>query len=252
MKGMKPLQIIPLCLLVIATRALAQDPAPDPKAGELVKCGSEKVAIFGGTESKDGHYALAWTIRPDRKKTPVDWSSYDRNDTNAFFGQYSTSDGEHDDYAVVDGLLDLEARKFWPLPTKYPFHANEGRRGLGVLWSEEKHGVRHALIDLDNDWSSFTLLLAEVGSGGAHYLDVRESANHAVSGFLRRQVPHTYKQYVVGYAGYAQQGSTLGTDPIKVDFDAQVPKMENPEYTGVVTMTLAGKVTGVTGKKGTP
>ena len=61
------------CVVPYAVHADRQETSTPP-GGVLVQCGDEQIATFKNTTSKDGHYAVGWTIRAKGgKEAPAPW-----------------------------------------------------------------------------------------------------------------------------------------------------------------------------------
>ena len=88
---MKSHSLLFLGIVLLAARASGQV-FTNPLDGVLVDCGTEKVVIVEETESKDGHFAAAWTLHPNGKKAPVNWSAYTRKDPAAFLAKFPVGD----------------------------------------------------------------------------------------------------------------------------------------------------------------
>ena len=267
---MKLLRLLLLSCTLGSVSAFARPPAAPPKASPapvaaaprldstVVDCGRQKVAVFAGTTSKDGHYALAWTLVPHRVKRPVNWAAYDPKDPGTFIGSYPTRDDlSPGDYALIDGVVDLRARRFTPLVTTQPYYPQKPEMELHVAWSDDGRGTRFALVGNDAKVRTYNLWLIEADPRKTRASDLAPAADHAVNGFLRKQKIKQTDDYRVAFtapdpAANAKppagpfQGTTL-----EVPFQAQVPRTDNaPRYAGILTMTLAhGKVTGIQGKK---
>ena len=56
-----------LCSLLIAGIAAADD-------YKLLDSTTDRAVLVPGTQTSDGHYALAWTVLPKKNAEPVDWS----------------------------------------------------------------------------------------------------------------------------------------------------------------------------------
>ena len=233
----------------------------DPKADTLVDCGKQKVAILGNTESKDGHYALGWTILPHRAKKAVNWSAYDRTDTSTFIASYPTKeDLSPGDYALVNGILDLRAKRFTPLPTTHPFYPHKPDVEVHVAWSDDQRGTRFALVGNDATDRTFNLWLVEASPRKISSPDFAPAAAKTVASFLRKQAPQQYAAYKPSFApADSPAGSKTSNGPFKgavleIPFRSAIPKNEAAaRYAGTLTATLSrGKVTAVQGKKIAP
>ena len=243
-----------------STPAPAAAPA-DPKADALVDCGRDKAVILGHTESRDGAYALAWTLHRHRAKKPVDWKAYDHNDPNTFIANYSTRDNlSPGDYALVDGVLDLRAKRFVPLLTTEPYYPNKPDVTLHVAWSDDQHGTRFALVGNDGTPRTFNLWLIEASPRRVHAEDLAPAADRAIGRFLRKQGVKNSGDYHPSFAPAPPStdakpalGPFKGT-VLEIPFQAEIPRSDNTlQFGGTLTMKLAsGKVVGVQGKKVAP
>ena len=254
--------------VLLSVRGFAQTPAPGPspaatpsappadaKADTLVDCGKEKAVIFGHTESLDGTYALGWTLHRNRAKKPVEWSTYDHTDPNAFIGKYPTKDDlSPGDYAFVNGVLDLRARRFIPLPTTSPYYPNKPDVELHVTWSDDQHGTRFALVGNDGPTRTFNLWLIEASPRRLRSEDLAPATGRAVDGFLRKQHIKNSADYHVRFSPASEAKPPArpfkGT-VLEIPFQAEVPKADDlPRFSGTLTATLSrGKVTSIQGKK---
>lgn len=241
---MKPLLSL-LFAVLLAPSLSAQAPPDDPQAGTLVDCGNEKVAIFERTESRDGRFALGWTVRPNRKKDPVDWSTYQRDDPLAFLEKYPDDVEKPDagDYVLVNGVLDLRAKTFVPLPGKDPYFPGYNHHGLAVAWSEERNGARYALVSNDSRFSTDELFLVRLGAGPVWIVDLSPEADKAVAKRMRRRDPKDYRDYETTYDPRSEADSgtprtEFRKNSVTVHFDTGVPKSEVNTDAGKITFAL--------------
>ena len=237
-------------------------PAPaDPKADTLVDGGKEKAVIFGHTETKDGIYALGWTLHRNHARKPVDWKAYDHTDPNTFIAQHPTKDDlSPGDYALVDGIIDLRAKRFTPLLTSQPYYPNKPDVALHVTWSDDTRGTRFALVGNDGITRTFNLWLVEASPRRLHVEDLAPAADRAVANFLRKQHVKNPAAYHVSFVPVAPApdakppSAPFKGTVLEVPFQAVLPNADNsPHFTGTLTATLPhGKITGVNGKKTVP
>ena len=243
---MKPLAaafFLPLVLL--ATRVCAQGAGDDPKGGTLVDCGGEKIAIFAHSESAESQYAVGWTVRPDRNKKPVDWSSYDPTNLSAWLDKYPMDDElASGEYALVDGIVDLRAGKFTPLPTHAPFWPQKNHADFGVRWSGNEHGTRYAIINNDARWSTTNLWLVAATLDGVRFTDLAPAANKAVTALVKKH-SRASANYATVFATTpaVAEGKTPPPNPfkgksLKVAFEAEIPKSDDPGFTGELTISI--------------
>ena len=237
-----------LCLPALFTiPAAAQEPSDDTRAGILVACGGEKVAMFERTESKDGHYALGWTIRPHRKQDPVDWSAYHRENPVDMLERYpGTTDEEPEkaDYLVVDGVLDLRAKTFTLLPSNAPFYPNRGHADIRVAWeSDARNGGPTALVAIGARFSTNDLFLVRLGAGAPQVTALSPEADKAVSDGMKKRDPKDYRSYETSYqlepsGGLASSPVKFQPDAVTVHFETAEPKSEVNMDAGSITFAL--------------
>ena len=270
---MKLLRFLLLSFTLASASAFARPPAAQPKGSPtpapaapkqdptVVDCGKLKVAVFAGTTSKDGNYALAWTLLPHRVKKPVNWSAYDSKDAGAFIGNYPTKDDlSPGDYALIDGVVDLRAKRFTPLVTTQPYYPDKPEMELHVAWSDDQHGTRFALVGNDAKVRTYNLWLIEVDLRKTRVSDLVLASDHAVDGFLHKQKIKQLGDYRVAFTEpdspapiKPAAGPFKGT-ALEIPFQAQIPRTDNaPRYAGTLAVNLGrAKVTSVQGKKIAP
>ena len=240
---MKTFRLLGL-LALFAIPALAQEPRDDPRAGVLVDCGGEKVAIFEHTESKDGHYALGWTIRPHRKQDPVDWSAYHRENPWDMVEKYSgTTDDEpaKADYLVVDGVLDLRGKTFTPLPSNAPFYPNRGHAGIAVAWeSDVRRDGPTALVAIEARFSTNDLFLVRLDVGAPQVTALSPAADKAVSDGMKKRDPKDYREYETTYQ--LEPGGDPASSPVRFQPDALTVRFDTAEPKSAVNVD-AGSIT---------
>lgn len=266
--AMHPRRLFLLSFLALAAFAHGQTD-PSSLDGNLVHCGAEQVAIIAHTESKDGRFAAAWTIRPKGKQTPVDWSAYRRDDPLALVKKHGLNDNPGEDgddpgqsgYLLVNGVLDLRAGTFTALAFESPYYPEKYRGGLEAIWSEDRHGARYGALanDVGSNHTDDTvdLRLVECGPDGVHVTDLKPAADRAVKSFLRRRDPKNYRRYswrydfeAIGHHSEATLTPFQG-DALTVHFNADVFLEPNDQAAGYVSFALPkGTVTGAAAKEG--
>src|SRR6266849_5841441 len=76
---------------------------------KLLDSTTEKAVLVPGTQTSDGHYALAWTVLPKKNAEPVDWSTLN---TGEFEKRYLDEDYLVDaQYEPANVVVDLRAKK---------------------------------------------------------------------------------------------------------------------------------------------
>ncbi len=222
--------------------------AEDFEANPLVTCGTETVVVFANTVSEDERYALAWTIRPNQKKEPVDWSSYVPLDFYLFRNKYNfVSDldqTDHQDYQLVNGVVDLAAKRFTPLPSKNPYYPDRVRAGISAAWSDKRRGARYALVAIDTQLETDDLWLLTLDAPGLKPLSLTDAADKAVIKRMRKRDPWNYKYYATSYepGGGANLNSislpVFRKDSVTIPFYTDVPRSGPDGDQGKITFAL--------------
>ncbi len=248
-----------VCLALFVVRAAAQDHT-NPADGVVVQCGSEPVATFSGTRSKDGRYAVGWTIRAKgNNKAPSPWTVCDQADptTAATLRLLENEDGSprHGDYRVVDGLVDLKAKRFVPWQGGDFVYAGEAQASMVAVWSGDRQGTRYGVVFNNHEGNSYQatmdLQLVVVGPDGAHLSDLKLAADEAIKAYLQRRDPKDAAHYawmcnpdVISQDG--RQAVTLFKgETLTLPFEASVPQQYQNVDAGRVSFALPqGTVTG--------
>ena len=206
-------------------------------------CGSDKVVVFEGSTSPDGRCALGWTLRPAHNPKPVDWSSYHRDTVIDLLEAYPYDpDAADPDYRLLDGVLDLRAKKFLPLASDFPYWPHKNHGELGVAWSHGSSPGRFAVFRNDARFYTENLWLAETGGAGVRVVDLAGPAEKIVRRFLRGQLPKKYALMAITYGDVS-----FMHDAAMIDFSAEIPKsLEDAGAEGTISVALpAGTITGV-------
>ena len=192
-----------LCLAPCAVYAAGQE-ADDSPPGVLVQCGDEQVSTFGYTVSKDGHYAVGWTIRAKGgKKVPAPWAEADQNSpaTARTVRLLENEDGtpRKSGYTVVDGLVDLKAKHFVPWQSQEPHYVYQARGSMSVAWSEDGNSIRYGILCNNHKGNSYVttidLQLVVIGPDGVHLTDLKPGADAAIKAYLRKRDPKDAARY---------------------------------------------------------
>ncbi len=250
MKTLWPLLL--LCLTSSAGPLFAQETTRQSPRDLLVDCGSEKVVIVPGTQGLQAGLAVAWTLRPNRKRAPVDWSLYDDLGGSWYMLQKFSVDFEHPsdgDYALLDGVVDLKRKVFTPLPSREPYFAGKNHGSLDADWSDEQNGTRYGIMANNGGGHyferTFELWLVRIDAQGTHFVELTAAADKAVRAYLRKRDPEDAAHYVWKYDF---QGDDFQGRKLSVHFDAEIPVREDIDD-GVVHFILpAGTVIGTTKK----
>ena len=223
-------------------------------------CGQEKVVVAESTASEDGHFAAAWTIQPKGDKPAVDWSAYERENPLALVDRYGVNSnptagpGDENDpgksgYLLLNGVVDLAAKRFMPLTTDDPWFPYKTRAALRAVWSTDRHGVRYAAIG-NTVGSKYTegnvdLWLVELNAQGMNVVDLKPGADEAVQGFLHRHDPKDADQYQWSFSFDDKDEKTKGLhtgfkqDVLALHFIATVPDKTNAPRRGLRAISTA-------------
>ena len=242
-----------VALLGIALSASHASAADDAKKDSLIICGPETVAVFEGTTSPDGHYALGWTPRPHPGKPPVDWSDYKSDEASVWVGKYDSDEGSTGDgYTLLDGVLDLRVRQFIPFKSDLPYWPHKNHAGMDIAWSGEQHGSRFAVVNNDARFYTAELWLIEINATGVHITDIAPAAYRITRPYLRKHVAKNYDGLAVAFsAGGGAPPDAFTDGKLHLHFDAEVPKsiLEQDGCSGTLTVALpSGKMLGISGR----
>lgn len=250
--------VIAVAGVVLASLASADAPKAD---ATLVQCGADQVAIFPGTTSKDGRFAVGWTIRAHGKPGLEPWAVYDPDDP-ALHGRMSLLlDDEgalrKGDYTPVVGLVDLHAKQFTVLPTEEPPFPGQARADLSVRWYEPKGVARYGVIINNHDGNSaqFTIAMSLIDVSGkqARVVSLKAAAEQAIGKFLQARDPKDHARYEwrcdldrISSAGRAPYDA-FSSGGLTLPFEADIPGEPKNVDAGLVSFSLpSGAVRGST------
>ena len=197
------LVLVSLCFVPCVVHAAGQE-AADPPQDVLVQCGDEQVSTFGDTVSKDGHYAVGWTIRAKGgKKAPAPWAEVDQNSpaTASTVRLLENEDGtpRKSAYTVVDGLVDLRAKRFVPWQSQEPHYVYQARGSMSAAWCGDGSSTRYGILCNNHKGNSYEatvdLQLVVLGPDGAHFTDLKPGADTAIKAYLRKRDPKDAARY---------------------------------------------------------
>jgi uncharacterized protein YecT (DUF1311 family) len=230
--------LLALCCAALASIAAI---AKADDADRLVDCGKFKAVIMTDTESKDGRYAVGWTITPTKKGLkPVNWLLWNPNDRNKLLDRYHILDvdapGDYwSDYLVVD----LQAKQALDLPAEF----GTVRGDIDAVWSKPAHGVRHGLLNFEYHHGTGVFLVNIDEKGTMHLIDPGEVMDDAIdSACTRPKKEHGRGVWVPEYSVGAGSFHETYAD---VQFTAQLMNTDDdvPAVDGTVRLRLSdGKV----------
>jgi hypothetical protein len=131
------------CSLGLSWTSIAQ------AAYEPLDCGGDKVVLVPGTQTSDGHYALAWTVLPKKGASPVDWSLLPAQEDEfgrRYLDEDYLVDAQHEPANLV---VDPRAKKVIGKITQGEdpsYRPHKNRAFLVVAWGPEQNGRRFALV----------------------------------------------------------------------------------------------------------
>lgn len=240
-----------VALSVAAVAALASTGEADDH-GRLVRCGSEQVALFPDTTTKDGRFAVGWTIRKHGKPGPAPWSEYDPDDQalHARMALLVGDDGAPRDgeYKPVQGLVDLRAKQFTPLPSDQPEFVGRPRTNLLVRWEEAGGVARYGVIINDHDGNSwqFTndLWLIDLASKRPRVVDLKPAADRAIGAFMKARDPEDHARYEWSCAldrmASPNHYDVFRGHALTLPFSAEIPDEPKNVDAGFVQFALPG------------
>ena len=240
-------------LLLLATLWFAS--AATAKADDsdrLVDLGKFKAVIIHGTESKDGRYAVGWTIRTLKKGLkPVDWSFWDPDDSHKILDHYHMLEADgSDNYEVDYFAIDLKGKTTLAIPID--FYGIHG--GVTAAWSGDTGGKRYGLLQFDHKWGT-SVFLAGIDARGMQLDDVTEDMAGAVEAILPRgDSPNASNNIYVTYFYVTRDSDDKQLQVFHgayadISFDSIAPhNQDSPGADGTVRLRLAdAKVMRVSG-----
>ena len=251
------------CVVLGVAHARGQDRADAPD-GVLVRCGTEQVATFSGTESKDRRFAVGWTIRArGNEKAPAPWAAYNGEvpAVKAGRGRLENEDGSprKGNYRVVDGLVDLKAKRFTPWQSEEPHYAGRARGSMEAVWSGDRQGTQYGVILNNHEGNSHQattdLQLVVIGPDEVHLTDLKPATEGAIRTYLHKRDPKDAVRYawictadVLTSQSQGRQALTLFKgEALTLPFTASIPGEPQNVDAGRVSFALPqGTVTGTT------
>jgi uncharacterized protein YecT (DUF1311 family) len=236
------------CLLMNA-------PAKAGTSVPLLDCGGDKVVLLDDATSKDGGYAIGWTIRARTSKVkPVDWSSWDAESPNDFFNKYDYIDPDIEDpgsakpsepppYEVFDCAVDLKDKQVLPLPSTWPYWPGKNHASFRLIWSAPAGGTQYALVDNDARWGTENLWLVTARKSGMRETDLSRRLNAVVELVLKAKRPVGYDRYAISWLANGDQKNMFKGSTARLDFSAAIPK-EDDTVEGFITLDMASGALG--------
>jgi uncharacterized protein YecT (DUF1311 family) len=215
----------------------------------LVDTDLGKALLFPGLITKDGRYAVGWTIRAARKgETPVDWSHWDPTDPDKLLRLYNWQRYDYQldmelPYEAVDFILDTHTGKAATLPTELPNWP--GKRDdweMIARWCSGTDGRRYGLVEssLENDEVE-NFWLVTLGETQMEVKDLATPMRKAVNVLLGERRPEVaVTDFLVSYRLKAGEEAVNDAGLVEIPFAAHVPDSSQGEFqlSGTVTLRL--------------
>ena len=224
-----------------------------PDGYKLIDLGGLKAAIFNGTESKDGLYAIGWTLIPaDKKSKPVDWSLWDKKNPDSenawkFLDHYDWNDGDHPNapYELVNCVVDLGHKKILELPTEFPGMAQSAHGYVEVSWGPAGKGRRYAIVQSEGRFYTANLWLVVIDPTGMRQIELAPLLAKQALQIVRDKRPRAHlpayeEGVMLGERGTDKREISFHAQSADIPFDADVPKYgdDTSEVKGWITVRL--------------
>ena len=224
---------------------------------KLLDSTTEKAVLVPGTQTSDGHYALAWTVLPKKNAEPVDWSILD---TGEFEQRYLDEEGLVEDahYEPANLVVDLRAKKvIGKIAQGYDvcYRPHKNRADLIVSWGPEQNGRRFALVEVTAKWKPALFDVLDVGPDGIRKVEPDPLFGKAVVSAIRRCYANAHVKspgIAFSYGDYElpEIGSNIGfldATTVRLDFSTMdETKSGTPDVGGYVAFKLSRAGQGIT------
>jgi uncharacterized protein YecT (DUF1311 family) len=224
-------------------------------AYQLLDCGGEKAVLVPGTQTSDGHYALAWTVLPKKGASPVDWSLL--ADEGEFGQRYLDEDYLVDaQYEPANLVVDLPAKKVIGKLTQgddQSYRPHKNHAFLVVAWGPEQNGRRFALVEVTAKWEPAFFAVIDVGADKIEKLENLRPLFRPIDSLIQRRYAAAHVKPLgessIDIADLPEIGTHVGfVDPstVRLPFGTMDPSKSNtPEVNGHVTFKLARSAKGI-------
>ena len=223
---------------------------------KLLDSTTEKAVLVPGTQTSDGHYALAWTALPKKNAEPVDWSMLN---TEEFETRYLDEDYLEDaQYEPANLVVDLRAKKMIGKIAEgdkacYLPHQNHAL--LIVSWGPEQNGRRFALVEVTAKWEPALFDVLDVGPDGIRKTEPHPLFGKAVVSAIRRCYANAHVKspgiaFSYEIAELPEIASNIGfldVTTVRLSFSTMdETKSGTPDVGGYVTFKLSRAGKGIT------
>ena len=231
-----------LCSPFVATTASADD-------YKLLDSTTEKAVLVPGTQTSDGHYALAWTVLPKKNAEPVDWSMLNTGEfEKRYLDEIYLFDAQ---YEPANLVVDLYAKKVIGKiaqgdDASYRPHKNHAF--LIVAWGPEQNGRRFALVEVTAKWEPALFDVLDVGPDGIRKVETDPLFGKAVVSAIRRCYANAHVKspdiaFSYSISELPEIGSNIGfldATTARLSFSTMdETKSGTPDVVGYVTFKLS-------------
>ena len=225
---------------------------------KLLDSTTEKAVLVPGTQTSDGHYALAWTLLPWENAAPVDWSMLNTGEFEKRYLEEDYHEGTQFQFEPANLVVDLRAKKVIGKIAQgdkacYLPHKNHAL--LVVTWGPEQNGRRFALVEVTAKWEPALFDVLDVGPDGIRKTEPEPLFGKAVVSAIRRcytnahiKSPEMAFDYQIGEL--PEIGSNIGfldATTVRLSFSTMdETKSGTPDVGGYVTFKLSRAGKGIT------
>jgi uncharacterized protein YecT (DUF1311 family) len=225
---------------------------------EPLDCGADKVVLVPGTQTSDGHYALAWTVLPKKGASPVDWSLLPAQ-ADEFGRRYLDEDYLVDaQYEPANLVVDPRAKKVIAKIAQGEdpsYRPHKNRAFLVVAWGPEQNARRFALVQVTAKWEPAFFAVIDVGAEGVRKLeDLRPLFRPVESLVKRRYATDHIKAREMGLeigvgSDFPEIGTNVGfldATTVRLPFSTMdETKSGTPDVSGHITFKLSRSAKGI-------
>lgn len=233
----------PLAVLYLGL-ALVTASAKEQAGGAPIQCGAGKVVLFDDATSKNGRYAIGWSLRPRNPKVkPVDWSLWNPDDPYDFLDKYpyldpATGATAGAPYELFDCAVDLNKKRLLPLRSDWPFWPRKNHGDFQVSWNDAPGAAQYAIVKNDARFGTEDLWLIAAGDSGLRETELSRVLNKAVEHILEAKRPLNYARYSITWLPNPDNRNIFHGSMAVLYFSADIPKMDNGSVEGSVTVDI--------------
>jgi uncharacterized protein YecT (DUF1311 family) len=232
--------------------ALLTASAKEGAHGAPIDCGADKVVLFDDATSKDGRYAIGWTLRArDPKAKPVDWKLWDPDSPYDLFDKYDYLDENLGypgvrprvtPYELFECAVDLKKKRLLALRSDWPYWPNKNHADFQVVWSNATDGTQYAIVKNNARWFTENLWLVTAEESGMREMELSTRLNVEVAKIVKAKRPLTYTRFGLNWLANSD-GTDVTTNiftgsTVRLGFAAMIPKGDD-SVEGSMTVSLA-------------